>query len=93
MMLDNAPEMRIEVDTAPEAYFPGLRCEDVRQLRVPTLLVTGALSPLMFHRIADELARCLPMAERAVIPAASHAMHLGTPQAYSETVLAFLARH
>ena len=93
VMMDNAPEMNLELESPPEAYFPALTCQDTMKVRVPALLLTGELSPRMFHHITDELSHCLPAAERAVIPNASHSMHRGNPQAYDETVLAFLGRH
>lgn len=93
MMLENAPEMANEVEAPPATYFTPLRPADTTRIRIPTLLLTGEASPPMFGRIIDELAGSLPLNERAVIPHASHAMQLGNPPAYNESVLAFLARH
>lgn len=92
MMLDNALEMKAE-ETLAQNLFPTFTCEDARRIKVPTLLMTGERSPKMFHLITDELERCLGNKERATISDASHGMHLGNPQAYNETVLAFLAKH
>jgi non-heme chloroperoxidase len=92
-MLQNAASMRMETTTAPERYFSAVSPEDVGRLQVPVLLVQGQVSPAMFGLITDELARCLPHAKRATIPAASHSIHSMNPQAYNETVLAFLAKH
>jgi len=90
-MMDNAREMKAE--TAASEYFPALTCEDVGQIQAPMLLLTGEQSPRMFHLIVDELERCLSNKQRATIPNASHAMHIGNPQAYNAAVLAFLAKH
>ena len=46
-----------------------------------------------FAVVQDQLASCLTDVERMTIPRASHAMHAGNPEAYNETVLAFLAQH
>jgi pimeloyl-ACP methyl ester carboxylesterase len=92
-MLDNAAAMRAETTTPPEQYFPDLSTDEVGQLQTPTLLVQGAVSPLMFGLISEELVRCLPHAERVTIPAASHSMHGQNPTAYNAAVLAFLATH
>lgn len=92
MMLDNAAAMRAETTTPPEEYFPALSPADVGRLPMPVLLVQGELSPRMFGLITDELARALPDAERATIPAASHGMHGQNPAAYNAAVLAFLER-
>ena len=59
---------------------------------VPGLLYRE-LSPKMFHLINDMLEHCLPSAERAIIPAASHGLEFENPQAFNETVLAFIAKH
>lgn len=90
-LLENAREMQAET-VAPD-LFSTLTCADVGQITAPTLLLTGEWSPKMFHLITDELEHCLPASERVLIPHASHGMHAGNPQAYNETVLAFLAKH
>ncbi|MGE5221658.1 MAG: alpha/beta fold hydrolase [Omnitrophica WOR_2 bacterium] len=93
MMLDNAPEFNLEVNTSPDLYFSPFSCEDARTIRVPVLLVNGEESPQFLYQMTDMLEQCLSSAERAVIPHASHGMHNLNPQAYNETVLAFLDRH
>lgn len=91
LILDNAPEMAAE--TLANRYFPPLTCEDARALRQPVLLCKGELSLEAFHLITDELAACLPAAQTPVVIArASHAMHVGNPQAYNRAVLAFLSQ-
>jgi pimeloyl-ACP methyl ester carboxylesterase len=92
VMLDNAEVERLETATPPEQYFPSLTPIDVAQLSLPVLLLQGAMSPAMFGLITDELARVLPSAERATIPAASHGMHAQNPAAYNDAVLTFLAK-
>jgi non-heme chloroperoxidase len=91
-MLENAAEFRLETQTPPEQYFP-FSCTLAQAIRTPSLLLTGEVSPKMFWLITDELERCLPNRERAVIPGASHGMHLGNAEAYTKAVLAFLAKH
>jgi non-heme chloroperoxidase len=93
MMLDNIPEFKLEVGTSPDQYFIAFRCDDAKAIYKPTLLVTGADSPVFLHQMTGELERCLPTTERAMIPHASHGMHNQNPQAYNETVLEFLTRH
>ena len=61
-MMDNAPEMHLHVG-AGEATWPPFFCEDARNVRVPTLLLSGELSPPMFQPIMNELVRCLPIVE------------------------------
>jgi len=89
-MMDNAPEMHLHVG-AGEATWPPFFCEDARNVRVPTLLLSGELSPPMFQPIMNELVRCLPIVEQATIPGVSH--DLWNPPVFTETVLGFLAKH
>jgi non-heme chloroperoxidase len=92
-MLENAASMHAETTTPPERYFSAVSPAEVRRLGMPVLLVQGQVSPAMFGLIIEDLARCLPHAERVTIPAASHSIHTMNPQAYNETVLGFLAKH
>jgi non-heme chloroperoxidase len=91
MLLDNAPEMRAET-ASPEFFTPFSRA-DAATINLPVLLLDGALSPRYFFLISDELAQYLPQAQRAIIPNAYHAMHLGNPRVYNKVVLDFLAQH
>lgn len=56
------------------------------------LLTSGERSQAFFHRVVDELERCLPQAQRVVIPAASHTVPGESPQLYGDAVLAFLGQ-
>lgn len=93
MILDNAPEFRLEVNSAPDHYFMAFSCADLGNVQAPTLLLTGAESPSFLHQMTDALERCLPTTERATVAQASHGMHNQNPHAYNETVLSFLGRH
>ena len=90
-VMDNVQELKGELSS--QDLYPPTTCEDVQKVKVPTLLVDGELSPKMFHVIDDMLQHCLPSVERATIPAASHQLEVENPQAFNETVLAFIAKH
>jgi pimeloyl-ACP methyl ester carboxylesterase len=75
------------------AGFPPLRDEEVRDIRVPTMLVTGARSPAVLLRLTDRLEELLPMAERVEIAGASHLMHEENAAALNEALVGFLCRH
>jgi len=75
------------------AGFPPLDEEDVRGIRLPTLLITGQRSPAFLLRLTEHLQRLLPHAERVDIAGASHAMQEDNPGAVNEAILGFLARH
>ena len=72
---------------------PVFTCAMARRIAVPTLLSTGAHSPEFFHRIVEELERCLPGAERTTIPEASHTVPTENPKAHVRAILGFLAKH
>jgi non-heme chloroperoxidase len=90
-LLANVAEIMAE--TTSDGFFSPLDRGEVRRLEKPVLLLNAEHSPRMFHLITDELARCLPRAVRARIPAASHSMHLDNPGVYNDSVLSFLEEH
>jgi 3-oxoadipate enol-lactonase len=61
-------------------------------IRVPTLVLTGELDLSSRQAFANDLASQLPLAERALIPAAGHLSNLDNPSAYNLLVGNFLAR-
>ena len=73
--------------------LPGIDVNQVRQLRIPTLLVSGQASPVVFQRLTDVLEKLVRNAERVEIPAASHLMQEDNALAFNTAVLAFVARH
>src|SRR5215469_6417184 len=90
-LMDNAQELKGE--TSSQDLFPPTTCEDVQNVKAPTLLLNGEHSPKIFHLINDMLEHCLPSVERATIPAASHGLEFENPQAFNEKVRAFIAKH
>lgn len=95
VQMDNARELKAEMDLMATrgirpGYFADPSCASLGQLHLPTLLVGGDRSPIMFHLILDELARCLPQARRVTIPSASHSMISSQALAFNEAVLSFL---
>lgn len=66
--------------------FAPLDAEQVRRVRIPTLLITGQRSPSLFHRLTDRLAELLPHAERTDIQGASHIVHEDNASAYNQAV-------
>ncbi|NOJ45404.1 alpha/beta fold hydrolase [Bradyrhizobium archetypum] len=90
-LMDNTQELKGEASS--RNLHPPTTCEDVQKVKAPTLLIDGERSPKMFRLINDRLEHCLPSVERATIPAASHQMEVENPQAFNETVLAFIAKH
>lgn len=75
------------------AGFPPLHTDQVRAVRVPTLLMTGEHSPAFFLRLTDRLEELIPNVERIEIPGASHNMYEANAPAVNEAIVAFVARH
>jgi non-heme chloroperoxidase len=90
-LLANVAEIMAE--TSSDGFFSRLDRDEVRRIHAPVLLLNAEHSPRMFHLITDELARWLPRAVRALVPASSHSMHLDNPRVYNHSVLSFLEEH
>ena len=89
-MRDNLSALRAQM---LGAGFPPLDDDDVRGIRVPTLLMTGERSPAFLLRLTDRLEELLPIVGRVEIPDASHAMHEENASAVNEVIIDFLGRH
>ena len=91
MYLDNVASARADaITTRPRPIFT---CDMAKRIAVPTLLTNGERSPRLFHRVLDELEKCLPNRERVKIAASSHTVPSENPSAYDQAVLAFFAKH
>jgi len=91
MLMDNALEMKAWALSSD--IFKALTRDEARKIRTRTLILTGEFSTKPFRQMVDELERCLPNTERATIPGASHILNVDNPQAFNETVQAFLSKH
>jgi non-heme chloroperoxidase len=89
--MENAQELKDE--TLSPGHFSSFSCGDAKKIKVPTLLLTGELSPPIFHPIIKELQHCIPDAECLIIPKASHTMYSDNPEVFNDKVLSFLSRH
>jgi pimeloyl-ACP methyl ester carboxylesterase len=87
MMRDNANTL---IGQAAE-HYESVNRDSAGALRMPVLLVGGALSPPPYPALLDGLAALLPGARRSSIPAASHAMNLWNAAAFNREVQSFLA--
>jgi len=76
--------------------FPEIKVEDVREIEVPTLLVSGARSYSFLGLIDRELERTLPHAQRIVFGDAGHQMWLAHPvecRTYTEAFFEMSSPH
>jgi non-heme chloroperoxidase len=90
MIMDNAIAMRAQATARDQ--FPVFTCQDAQKIARPVLLVAGEKSHKMLHAILKELKHCLPNSKMAMIPGASHNMHIANPQVFNEVVLDFLIK-
>lgn len=65
---------------------------DLRDIRVPVLLLDGARSPAIMRVLNDRLHELIPHAERVEIPDASHDAHMDNPGAVTEAIRSFHGR-
>jgi pimeloyl-ACP methyl ester carboxylesterase len=70
--------------------FPPLDENKIREIKIPTLLISGRNSPKLFHFLLDRLMELLPDAKRKIIEGASHISHEDNSLDYNEKVLLFI---
>ena len=63
----------------------------LRQLRVPTLIVSGSRDPIATQSWVETIKRLVPTSRLVVIPGAAHAVNFSSAPALAEHILAFLA--
>jgi pimeloyl-ACP methyl ester carboxylesterase len=74
------------------AGFPEFRKDDVRSIRVPTLLVSGAETPAPLSAVTDRLEELLPDVSRLNIAGASHNMFNSHPVEFNAGVMNFIGQ-
>lgn len=74
------------------SQFPEVTCEQLSNLKMPVLLVSGEYSTPMFSLTMAELARCIPGAEKQMIPGASHGLQVENPNVFNASVMTFLKK-
>jgi pimeloyl-ACP methyl ester carboxylesterase len=73
--------------------FPPIDENKIREIEIPTFLISGRNSPKIFHFLLDRLMELLPNAKRKIIEGASHISHEDNVLDYNETVLSFIKEH
>lgn len=72
--------------------FPSLDVDAIKRLNIPTLLLAGAESPPLFHRLCEALCDLLPEAELHTLPGASHIVQEDAREETNARLLDFLNR-
>lgn len=65
----------------------------VRDLRIPTLILTGSVDIADNQAVSGALAMSIPGAVRVVVPDTGHLLYLEKPEVFSSLVLEFLTSH
>ncbi len=88
-----APEFSLEMRTHVADYMLPITCEEVGNLDLPVLLMTGEKSPTLLPLINTQLEHCLKEVSHAMVPESGHGMQFDNPQFFNKTVLEFLVKH
>jgi pimeloyl-ACP methyl ester carboxylesterase len=70
--------------------FPDLKSEEVKKIKAPTLLLSGAKTFEFLKLIDEELGRLLPDNHRIVLPDATHHLFYEQPEKCRKAIIEFL---
>lgn len=88
MLLDNARTLPISFAAPPP---PAITCEQLGQIKVPTIIAVGELTRPFYKIAASAVARCIPGAKLVEIPKGRHAAAVQATSAFNDALLRFLA--
>jgi pimeloyl-ACP methyl ester carboxylesterase len=72
-------------------HSPTINYEKLKKLNIPTLLITGELSPKISRVTNEAISRCLPDSKIAVLKCASHGLQIENPAGFNKLVSDFLS--
>ena len=72
-------------------YDSSLKIERLKNLKIPTMLITGEISPLLARLGCKALDRLLPNSKLAVLKCASHGLQMENPKGFNQLIEDFLA--
>ena len=91
MMMENTLELRgFALSTQT---IPAINQDDIKEIKIPVLLLTGDRSPLIFTSIINEIDSYLTNNELATLPNSSHGLELDNPLEFNKIVLEFINKH
>jgi pimeloyl-ACP methyl ester carboxylesterase len=73
--------------------FPPIDTSKIRDIRVPTLLISGENSPKIFPLLLDRLQQLLPNVRHKVIQGASHISHEDNTDDFNQNILSFIEEY
>ena len=90
-MLANTLELRGSL--LSNKPFPEVKCEDMKKIQTPVLLLKGEKTTSFFSTIVDEVDKCLANKEKITLPGATHGLQMENPGDFNKIVLAFIDKH
>lgn len=72
---------------------PPITCGRLNSLTVPTLLITGELSPKLARVNNEAINNCLPNSRTAILKCASHGLQIENPAGFNNLVSEFISRN
>ena len=90
-MLANTLELRGSL--LSNKPFPEVKCEDLKKIQTPVLLIQGEKTTPFFSTIVDEAAKCLAKKEKTILPGATHGLQRDNPGEFNKIVLSFIDKH
>ncbi len=90
-VMQNSPSFKaLTLSSDP---FPDISKDKLKQMAIPTLIITGEETTRIHRLVTAELARLLPNATAVMIPMAGHASNRDNPVAFNAAVAGFLRNH
>ena len=90
-MLANTLELRGSLFS--NKPFPEVKCEDLKKIQTPVLLMKGERTTSFFSIIIDEVDKCLSNKEKITLAGATHGLQMENPGDFNKMVLAFIDKH
>ncbi|MDG3583888.1 alpha/beta fold hydrolase [Galbibacter pacificus] len=94
IIMDNIAERKASLLAQSRKADPvPLHCSDIKNIRVPVLLVGGGESPGWVGYIMDKLEACIENKNRVILPNTTHGLEYQNPEAFNRAVLQFIGEH
>ncbi len=90
-MLANTLELRGSLLSGKP--FPEVKCEDMKKIQTPVLLMNGERTTSFFSTIVNEVDKCLTNKEKVILPGATHGLQMENPGDFNRIVLDFINKH
>ncbi|HJS55638.1 MAG TPA: alpha/beta hydrolase, partial [Chitinophagaceae bacterium] len=90
-MLANTLELRGAI--LSNKPFPEVKCDDMKKIQTPVLLMKGERTTPFFSIIINEIDKCFINNETVILAGATHGLQFDNPGDFNKIVLAFIDKH